>query len=404
MSKHLFEAVIFDLDGVITKTAITHSNAWKKMFDDYLHQRARAKGETFREFTSEDYLHYVDGKPRYDGVKSFLDSRNIELPFGTPEDAPELETICGLGNRKNKAFNEVLNNEGVVVYPSTVKLFEDLKKAGIRIGVASSSKNCEAVLKAAGLTHFVETRVDGVVSAATGLNGKPAPDIFVTAAKNLGVDPNKSVVVEDASSGVAAGKNGNFGLVLGLAREDNTQALLANGADVVVGDLEDFGMKEIDDWFRKGIHSDNWQLRYYDYHPEKERSREALLTVGNGFFGTRGAMEESRAGEFNYPGTYIAGLYNRLITPIAGRDIENEDFVNAPNWLKINFKIEDENWFDPNETTINEISGTLDFKTGLLSKTMLVTDGKVARPESNLSAWQVWPICTLLLSNTRLHH
>jgi HAD superfamily hydrolase (TIGR01509 family) len=309
-------------------------------------------------------------------VKSFLESRDIDLPFGTPEDEPKLETVCGLGNRKNEAFNEVLKNEGVVVYPSTVALLEELQKAGIRIGVASSSKNCEAVLKAAGLTHFVETRVDGVVSAETGLNGKPAPDIFVTAAANLGVDPNKSVVVEDASSGVAAGKNGNFGLVLGLAREDNTQALLANGADVVVDDLEDFGMKEIDEWFEKGIEQDNWQLNYYDYNPEKEKSREALLTVGNGYFGTRGAMEECRIGEYNYPGTYIAGLYNRLLTPIAGRDVENEDFVNAPNWLKINFKIEDENWFDPNDVTINKISRKLDFRNGLLTKTMLVTDGE----------------------------
>ncbi len=376
MSKHNFEAVIFDLDGVITKTAITHSNAWKKMFDEYLQKKAEASAEAFNEFTSEDYLHYVDGKPRYDGVKSFLESRKIELPFGTPDDEPKLETVCGLGNRKNEAFNEVLKNEGVVVYPSTVQLLEELQKAGIRIGVASSSKNCEAVLKAAGLTHFVETRVDGVVSAATGLNGKPAPDIFLTAAANLGVDPNKSVVVEDASSGVAAGKNGNFGLVLGLAREDNTQALLANGADVVVDDLEDFGMKEIDAWFKNGIEEDNWKLNYYDYDSKKEKSREALLTVGNGYFGTRGAMEESRAGASNYPGTYIAGLYNRLVTPISGRNIENEDFVNAPNWLKINFKIEDENWFDPNKTTINEISRELDFRNGLLSKVMLVTDGE----------------------------
>jgi len=179
MVKNSFEAVIFDLDGVITKTAITHSQAWKKMFDQYLTGRQQVYGEPFVEFTKEDYLTYVDGKPRYEGVQSFLKSRNIDLPFGTPEDSLALETVCGLGNRKNEAFNEVLANEGVEVYPSTVALLEQLKKDHIRIGVASSSKNCEAVLTAAGLNHFVETRVDGVVSAEMGLKGKPMPDIFL---------------------------------------------------------------------------------------------------------------------------------------------------------------------------------------------------------------------------------
>jgi len=376
MPKHPFEAVIFDLDGVITRTATTHNHAWKKMFDNYLRYCEKKTGKPFKEFTSEDYLHYVDGKPRYDGVKSFLESRNIDLPYGTPEDVPEFETVCGLGNRKNKAFNEVLQKEGVEVYPSTVKLLEQLKKDGVHIGVASSSKNAEAVLTAAGLMHFIETRVDGVVSAELGLNGKPAPDIFVTAAKNLGVEPYKAIVVEDATSGVQAGKNGNFGLVLGLAREDNIQALKANGADIVVEDMEELTIDDFDNWFLKGVKEDNWQLIYHDYDPVKEKSREALLTVGNGFFGTRGAMEETTAGESHYPGTYIAGLYNRLKTPISGRDVENEDFVNAPNWLKTGFKIEDNNWLNPDEVTINEISRKLDFRNGLLSKAMIVTDGE----------------------------
>ncbi len=385
MSKHQFEAVIFDLDGVITKTANVHSRAWKKMFDEYLRYREKKIGESFKEFTSEDYLHYVDGKPRYDGVKSFLDSRNIELPFGSPNDVPVQETICGLGNRKNAAINDVLKSEGVEAYPSTVKLLEQLKKDGIRIGVASSSKNCEGVLNAAGLMYFVETRVDGVVSAELGLNGKPAPDIFVTAAKNLGVDPNKSIVVEDATSGVQAGKNGNFGLVIGLAREDNIETLKANGADIVVEDLEEITLEDINNWFEEGLKEDGWKLTYNDYDPGKEKSREALLTVGNGFFGTRGAMEETTAGETNYPGTYIAGMYNRLITPIAGRDIENEDFVNVPNWLKINFKIEDDNWFNLNEVIINNIRRQLDFRNGLLTKTMVVTDseGRQTKIESS---------------------
>ncbi len=374
--KHLFEAVIFDLDGVITKTAATHSHAWKKMFDDYLRYREEKHGEPFREFTTEDYLHYVDGKPRYDGVKSFLESRNIELPYGSPEDTPDMETVCGLGNRKNKAFNEVLQKEGVEVYPSTVKLLEQLKKDGVHIGVASSSKNAEAVLKAAGLMHFIETRVDGVVSAELGLNGKPAPDIFVTAAKNLGVTPDKAIVVEDATSGVQAGRNGNFGLVLGLAREDNVQALKANGADIVVRDMEELTLEDLDNWFENGIEQDNWQIFYHDYDPAKEKSREALLTVGNGFFGTRGAMEETVAGQNHYPGTYVAGLYNRLVTPVAGKEVVNEDFVNVLNWLPVTFRVDGGEWFDPDRVKIEEISRSLDFHNGLLTRTMTVVDDK----------------------------
>ncbi|HFB62252.1 MAG TPA: beta-phosphoglucomutase family hydrolase, partial [Bacteroidetes bacterium] len=308
MSTYAFDAVIFDLDGVITRTATVHSHAWKRMFDGYLRKHAEKTGEPFREFTQEDYLAYVDGKPRYDGVQSFLQSRGINIPFGTPEDAPDKETVCGLGNKKNEAFNEVLRNEGVETYPSTVALMKELRNKGLRVGVASSSKNCEAVLKAAGLEHLVETRVDGVVSAVLKLKGKPAPDIFLTAARNLGVKPHRAVVVEDAVSGVAAGKNGNFGLVLGIAREGNAQALKANGADLVVSDLEEISLEKINDWFLKGLDADNWKLEYFDYDPEKERSREALLTVGNGYFGTRGALEETDANAVNYPGTYIAGV------------------------------------------------------------------------------------------------
>ena len=374
MTKNAFDAVIFDLDGVITKTATTHSRAWKKMFDNYLQHRSKVNNETYKEFTPNDYLTFVDGKPRYEGVKSFLESRNINLPYGTPEDRTELETVCGLGNRKNEAFNEVLKKEGVEVYPSTVKLLEQLVKDNIRIGVASSSKNAKSVLKAAGLMHFIETRVDGVVSAEMGLNGKPAPDIFLTAAQNLGVDINRSIVVEDAVSGVQAGKNGNFGLVLGLAREDNNEALKANGADIVVNDLEEITLKEINNWFTHGIDDDNWEISYNNYDPASEKSREALLTVGNGYFGTRGAMEETSANNSNYPATYIAGLYNRLITNVAGKDIENEDFVAAPNWLSLNFKIDAEPWFDPNIKKADQISRVLHFRNGLLTRRMIITD------------------------------
>jgi beta-phosphoglucomutase family hydrolase len=384
MHKYHFDAVIFDLDGVITKTATVHSRAWKKMFDEYLRFRNEKYGEPFKEFSQDDYLAYVDGKPRYDGVKSFLESRNIKIPFGTPDDTPDMETVCGLGNKKNFAFNEVLKYEGVEVYESTVKLMNDLHNAGIHIGVASSSKNCEAVLNAAGLMHLVETRVDGVVSAQLGLKGKPEPDIFIKAAENLGVKSYRSVVVEDAVSGVAAGRNGNFGYVLGVAREGNKKDLLINGADEVVADLEETSIDKMEHWFVSGLEKDGWRLDYHDYDADKERSREALLTVGNGYFGTRGALEEAQAGGINYPGTYIAGVYNKLTTKVAGKEVVNEDFVNCPNWLAITFKVEDGMWINPANVEITDIERSIDFKTGLLSRKMTVKDedGNVTEIES----------------------
>ncbi len=246
-----YDAVIFDLDGVITKTALVHAAAWKDMFDEYLHLRESRDGEPFKEFThQQDYLPYVDGKPRYEGVNSFLESRDIHIPWGDKDDPVDKETVCGLGNRKNIKFREVLEKNGVEQYETTVALIHDLKQSGVHIGVASSSKNCQFVLQASGLEDLFETRIDGVVSAELGLQGKPQPDIFVTAAKNVGSDPAKAVVVEDAVSGVQAGRNGNFGLVIGLAREKNDNELLEHGADVVIPDFAGITADNIADWFR----------------------------------------------------------------------------------------------------------------------------------------------------------
>jgi len=392
-----FDAVIFDLDGVITKTALVHASSWKKMFDEYMRSREERFGEPFREFThAGDYLPYVDGKPRYKGVASFLESRGIDIPFGDPSDDPEMETACGLGNKKNIVFNKVLEEDGVEVYESSVEMLHGLKEAGVRIGVASSSKNCKPVLEHAGLLDLFETRVDGVVSAEIGLNGKPEPDIFTTACDNLGVEYHRSVVVEDAVSGVQAGKKGNFGLTLGLAREDNIKELYVGGADVVVEDLAQIGLEGINAWFDKGMHEDAWLLRYFDYSPDMERSREALLAVGNGYFGTRGALEESRANKVNYPGTYVSGLFNRLISKVGDRDIENEDFVNITNWLPVSFRIEDGPWFEfhPEPTfAVKHIQRTLDLKSGELRRELLVEDaeGRLTRVLSSRFAGMADP-------------
>ncbi len=370
-----FDAVIFDLDGVITQTASVHSAAWKQMFDEFLKEYANETGQPFREFThNNDYLPYVDGKPRFDGVASFLRSRNIDLPYGDPTDDASKKTICGLGNRKNELFNRLIDEGNLVVFDSTVAFIKELLKNGIKVGVASSSKNCQKILKAAGLFDLFETIVDGLVSARLGLKGKPEPDIFKTACDNLGVDYDKSVIVEDAVSGVQAGQNGQFGLVLGVARENNQLELKQNGADIVVGDLSQISLSELNKWFTNGLHDDQWTLSNYNYDPEKEGTREALCTVGNGYMGTRGALEESKANGINYPGTYLAGLYNRLTSEVSGRKVENEDFVNCPNWLPLTFKIGNGDWLDFNKVELILFERRLDFRDGSLYRKVIVKD------------------------------
>ncbi len=226
------DAALFDLDGVLTPTAEVHQRAWAKLFDHYLAEHCPAQP-----YTEADYFAYIDGKPRYDGVRSLLASRGLSLPDGTPSDGPEVASVCGLGNRKNQAFAEVLADEGVRPYPGSVALLVELVNLGIQVAVVSSSANAVEVLRAAGLLDRFEVIVDGVVAAAEGLPGKPAPNTFVFAADRLGVSPQRAVVIEDAVSVVAAGKAGGFGLVLGVDRGAGPDVLLASGADVVVSDL-----------------------------------------------------------------------------------------------------------------------------------------------------------------------
>jgi beta-phosphoglucomutase family hydrolase len=237
--KTLFKAIVFDLDGIITKTAVTHFSAWKNIFDEYMKKKAEEEQLTFNEFTQSDYLDYVDGKPRYEGVASFLESRGIKLPFGSKNDYAEKETISGIGNRKNDVFIEILKKEGTEVYPSSIKLLLDLKNTSVKIGVASSSKNCHTILENVNLLNIFDAMVDGIVSEETGLKGKPEPDIFIKACEIMSCKPEESIVVEDAVSGVQAGAKGRFGMTLGVARKDNKEDLLKNGADYVVTDLEE---------------------------------------------------------------------------------------------------------------------------------------------------------------------
>jgi beta-phosphoglucomutase family hydrolase len=238
ITRDQYDAVLFDLDGVITNTADLHAACWKQMFDEYLQKRATQRGEAFRPFDrATDYRLYVDGKARFDGVRDFLASRGIQLPEGNPDDPPDTETVCGLGNRKNDLINEVIEDVGVEPYEGSVKLIHRLRDCGFKVAVVTSSQNCTAVLKAAKLDAFFEVRVDGNMIHAQQLAGKPAPDTFLIAAKLLGVEPARAIVIEDAISGVQAGFKGNFGLVIGVARKGNAEELKQHGAHLVVSDL-----------------------------------------------------------------------------------------------------------------------------------------------------------------------
>ncbi len=233
-----YAAVLFDLDGVITPTAEVHMRAWSEMFNDFLAIQGAPGGGDRSSYTDQDYYAHVDGKPRYDGVRDFLTSRGIELPEGTSDDAPDTVSVRGLGNRKNDAFNVVLERDGVQPFPGSVRLLDHLRELDVPLAVVSSSANAPAVLDAAGLSDRFRTVVDGRVAEEKGLPGKPAPDTFVHAAEVLGAQPAVSVVLEDAVSGVRAGASGGFALVIGVDRGAGADVLRDAGADLVVDDLD----------------------------------------------------------------------------------------------------------------------------------------------------------------------
>lgn len=239
ISASRYDAVIFDMDGVVTDTTGAHRSAWKEMFDAFLNDRF---GSGARPFNHDDYLVYVDGKPRYDGVRAFIDSRGIELPEGMPDDPPGVETVCGLGNLKDRMFRCYISEHGVDAYESTLELIRELQATGVGTALITSSRNAAAVLAAAGLVGTFEVVIDGDVAKERKLDGKPEPDVFLAAAKTLAAEPTRTVVVEDAISGVTAGHAGRFGLVVGVARHDNHDDLLAAGADVTVSDLAEVGV------------------------------------------------------------------------------------------------------------------------------------------------------------------
>ena len=384
MSNELgFTGAVFDLDGVITRTARLHFKAWKETFDRILDQEKEGEHEPFT--YEEDYIPYVDGKPRYQGVKSFLESRNISLPFGSPDDEPGHDTICAIGNRKNKRFRELVREDDVEVFESSLALVDELKQRGVRVAIASSSRNATYILEETGIKDRFEAIVDGEVSRELDLKGKPDPDIFLLAAERIESLPAQTMMVEDAYAGVEAGRNGHFGLVLGVAREVDADRLHHYGADIVVSDLGEISVPDISYWFNEQLASECWSLAYRGFHEEDQRLREALTTVGNGYFGTRGSLpSESIDDNTHNPGTYVAGFFNEATTRVHDRDIVNNDFVNCPNWTKTTVHVADGPALSPHCCEVIAYEHRLDLRSAVTRHDLTVRDdeGRITRIQS----------------------
>jgi alpha,alpha-trehalase len=235
-----YDAAVLDMDGVVTRSARAHAAAWKRMFDEYLEKRSEEEGRDYEPFDAEDeYYRLVDGKPRYEGVRRFLEARGVSLPHGDPDDPPGRETVCGLGNLKNEYFLEHLKENGAEAYSSTVEFVHWLRERKVGVAVISSSKNAKAVLEAAGVLDLFPVIIDGVYAVRHELEGKPEPDVFLAAAQKLGADPGRTLIVEDAVAGVQAGRAGGFKLVIGVDRSGRNAELERSGADFIVSDLSE---------------------------------------------------------------------------------------------------------------------------------------------------------------------
>ncbi len=374
-----YDAVVFDMDGVVTDTAPLHAAAWKQLFDEVLPGLTGSPVPSFD--VKEDYRRYVDGRTREDGVRAFLAARGIELPEGAADDPPDRRTVQGLAERKQQLFIGQLTRGGAVAFPSTVALLRRLRTAGIPTALVTSSRNSEMVLTAAGVSDLFDARVDGSDAVRLSLPGKPDPAMFLEAARRLRVDPARSVVVEDAEAGVRAGADGGFGLVVGVDRVGNRAGLLAAGAGVVVEDLTslevDVPVVDAAEHWCGGAAAvaDAWLLAYDGFDPALEGTREALCTLGNGYWATRGSAPGSTADGVHYPGTYLAGVYNRLRSDLGDRVVEDENLVNAPDWTSLTISPPGGPPYQPGSAVMLSCSQQLDVRHGVLTRMARYRDG-----------------------------
>lgn len=309
MSISNIAAVIFDMDGVVTRTAELHAAAWKTLFDDVLRKHAARTGASFRPFdVHTDYLKYVDGRPRLEGVRSFLAGRALEVAEGKPSDLHEFETMHGLAARKDALFAQALQRDGVQVYPSTIALIQALRAQAIRTGVVTSSRHGREILQIAAIEMLFDSRLDGVDLETRGLNGKPDPDAFLECARELGAPPMRSVLIEDAIAGVQAARRGGFGLIVGVDRGGNRTALTAHGADIVVGDLAELTVADLAARLQQRQEMIAWRIEQEGFDPAREHEMESIFAVGNGYLGVRGAPDMPLPGSLDH--LFVAGVYD----------------------------------------------------------------------------------------------
>ena len=367
-----FAAVIFDMDGVVTDTAAVHASAWKSLFDALLAderlQALKSDGTIDRrEFDiSRDYRDFVDGRRREDGIRTLLASRGAFLPEGSDDEAPGTWTVQGQAALKNDYFNAALEQKGVRVFDATIELIRRLREGEVPVGLVTASRNSTTVLERAEVADLFDFIVDGAMAQAEGLPGKPSPDTFLRCAQELGVDPADAVVVEDAVAGVQAGAAGGFGLVVGIARHGDRQALYRGGADVVLNDVG-----ELDLGARR---DDPWKLVFEGFDPAVQARRETLMTLSNGYMGVRGSHSERSQDGVHSPGNYLAGVFNRVVSHINGRDVEHESMVNVPNWTTLDVRIAGGTWLSEGGLDYSDERTELDLRRGLLTRTMTLTD------------------------------
>lgn len=397
-----YGAVIFDMDGVVTDTAGVHAAAWKALFDEVLPEFSGSVPAAFD--AVQDYRDFVDGRTREDGVRAFLATRGIRLPEGEPGDAPERLTVNGVAARKQGFFAQELARSGVKVFADTVGLLRRLRAEGVPTALVTSSRNSRAVLDAAGVGDLFTVRVDGGDAVRLSLAGKPDAAMFLEAARRLQVKPEEAAVVEDATAGVQAGAAGGFGLVVGVDRTGHREQLLAAGADVVV---EDLGMLDLSGkrpsapevgesrtWCGGAAdEGDGWRLAYDRFDPAVEGTREALCTLGNGYWATRGAVPGSVSDGIHYPGTYLAGVYNRLSTDRGSHVVETEHLVNAPDWTFLTVQPVGGSVFRPGSAEMISHHQELDLRGGVLIRTNRYRDatGRTTRVTSRQFHSQAQP-------------
>ncbi len=380
-------AVIFDMDGVVTDTAAVHAAAWKRLFDEVLPEL----GQPDRSFDADsDYRVYVDGRSREEGVRAFLASRGITVPEGSPDDAPGTPTVAGMARRKQELFGDELTRVGVRVFPDAAELLAGLRAARIPTALVTASRNSVAILRTAGLEDLFTVRVDGTDALRLQLPSKPDPGMFLEAARRLRLPPIDIVVLEDATSGVRAAADGGFGRVIGVDRHGAAAALAAAGADLVVTDLTRLELtgplpgvdaSAADRWGGGATVAgpDGWSLVYDDFVAVQEGTREALCTTGNGYWATRGSVPGSVNDAVHYPGTYIAGVYNRCISDLGDRIVETEHLVNTPDWTFLTVRPIDGTVFEPDSPQSTSHRRELDLRTGVTTFADTYQDGEGRR-------------------------